>query len=257
MLVSDRVRVAGVPFQAAPLLQATDRFVAACTTTEAAGPMRFVNAYSLSCASDQPAYWRVLTGPGVNFADGRPLALILTWLSRRELVPQVPGPEFFESCLDRGRQHGLRHYLLGGTPDLLEQLIDAVARRFPGAEVAGTHSPPFRPLSPEEQSAQDDQIRHSGADIVWVGLGTPKQDFEAQRLNETLGLPPREWELPSTSRRVQEAGASLGGLPGAGMGAPAHHGAAPPLAQVPVRQHQVSDLGRQGGMSRRAHRRRP
>ena len=186
--MSDRLRVAGVPFQAASLVQATDRFVAACATSEAAGPVRFVNAYSLSCASDQPAYRRLLTGPGVNFADGRPLALTLKWLSRRDLVPQVPGPEFFEACLDRGRRHGLRHYLLGGSPALLEQLVDAIGRRFPGAEVAGTHSPPFRPLSREEQRAQDELIRESGAHIVWVALGTPKQDFEATRIWRATGL---------------------------------------------------------------------
>ncbi len=60
--------------------------------------------------------------------------------------------------------------------------------QFPGLKVVGSASPPFRPMTPAERFSQDEDIRTSGAAFVWVGLGTPKQDFEAARICHQLGV---------------------------------------------------------------------
>jgi N-acetylglucosaminyldiphosphoundecaprenol N-acetyl-beta-D-mannosaminyltransferase len=88
--------------------------------------------------------------------------------------------------LDRSDASGPTHYLLGGSPEVLAELQRAITERWPNAQVVGAESPPYRALTPTEQSAQDERIRQSGGQIVWVGLGTPKQDWEVARLAAEL-----------------------------------------------------------------------
>jgi N-acetylglucosaminyldiphosphoundecaprenol N-acetyl-beta-D-mannosaminyltransferase len=88
------------------------------------------------------------------------------------------------AVLDRGTSLG--HYLLGGSEETLAALKRVIARRFPTARIVGAESPAFRALSDAEVAAQDSRIRQSGAQVVWVGLGTPKQDWEVARLSEEL-----------------------------------------------------------------------
>ena len=76
----------------------------------------------------------------------------------------------------------MRHFLLGSTTPVLADLSAELLRRYPESRIVGTESPPFRKLSPEEKAQQQQRIRASGAQIIWVGLGTPKQDWAAQEL---------------------------------------------------------------------------
>ena len=80
----------------------------------------------------------------------------------------------------------MKHFLLGSTPEVLELLQHKLLMRFPGARIVGSYSPPFRRLTMDELETQDELVRSSGAQIVWVGLGTPKQDLEAKRLSNEL-----------------------------------------------------------------------
>ncbi len=110
----------------------------------------------------------------------------VAWVGRRaygrtaQQWPRVYGPDVMEALL--ARDTGLRHYLLGGSPGTLTRLQQVIAERFPAAQVVGAESPPFRTLSSEDLLEQDQRIRDSAAQIVWVGLGTPKQDWEVARL---------------------------------------------------------------------------
>jgi N-acetylglucosaminyldiphosphoundecaprenol N-acetyl-beta-D-mannosaminyltransferase len=150
---------------------------------------RLVNCYTFALADTNPAYQSLLAQSGVNLPDGKPLVTALNRLDRRgHSFGQVRGPSFFVRCLDEGRAQGIRHFFLGGSTDLLESLKDALDRRFPGTQIVGTISPPFRPLTDAERAVQDAEIKASGAQVVWVGLGTPKQDFEAQRICDSLGV---------------------------------------------------------------------
>lgn len=166
---------------------AVDELIARSLASKSPTAYRLVNSYSFALASRDRTYMEVLRGPGINLPDGGPLA---TTLRRTHAVPfrQVRGPGLFEDCLDRGRTHNLKHFFLGGSEETLERLVHQVGVRFPGCEVAGSWSPPFRALSEEELAEQDRMIRDSGAHIVWVGLGTPKQDMEALRLVSDLGV---------------------------------------------------------------------
>jgi N-acetylglucosaminyldiphosphoundecaprenol N-acetyl-beta-D-mannosaminyltransferase len=90
--------------------------------------------------------------------------------------------------LRRGQEAGIRHFFLGGSEELLATLVAVVRSRFPRAVIAGVYSPPFRALTTDELEGQDSLIAASSPDIVWVGLGAPKQDVEAQRITDTLGI---------------------------------------------------------------------
>ncbi|WP_370692283.1 WecB/TagA/CpsF family glycosyltransferase [Nocardioides sp.] len=147
-----------------------------------------MNAGTLDAASRDPAYQRLLAGEGVNLPDGRPLASVLRRTHPADQVcEQVRGPWLFETCLDRGREFGLQHYLLGSTEATMVELQRQIAVKFPGALVVGTYSPPFHQQTPTQVQHQDHRIRTSGAHIIWVALGTPKQDAEALRILRSTG----------------------------------------------------------------------
>lgn len=111
----------------------------------------------------------------LNFPDGAPVA----WLMRRfgaGHARRVAGPDLMPMVVGAGQELGIRHFLFGSAPDVLERLQARLLERYPNALIVGTISPPFRPLSPEEDAMIAREIVDSGADLVWVGLGLPKQD---------------------------------------------------------------------------------
>jgi N-acetylglucosaminyldiphosphoundecaprenol N-acetyl-beta-D-mannosaminyltransferase len=179
----------GIAVERTSLDDAVAALIEGVTCGARAQAHRLVNCYTFALADTDPVYQSLLAQSGVNLPDGRPLVAALNRLDRRGLsFGQVRGPSFFVRCLDEGRAQGVRHFFLGGSTDLLESLKDAVDRRFPGTQIVGTISPPFRPLTDAERAVQDAEIKASGAQVVWVGLGTPKQDFEAQRICDSLGV---------------------------------------------------------------------
>ncbi len=147
--------------------------------------VHFANAYTIALA-DAHAQYAALLNDGITFTDGVPVA----WVGRRsygvgsDQWPRVYGPDFMQAVLARGG----RHYLLGGSGSTLQALRNEIARLWPMCEVAGYESPPFRSLTSAERNAQDARIEASGAHFVWVGLGTPKQDWEAARITATTGV---------------------------------------------------------------------
>jgi N-acetylglucosaminyldiphosphoundecaprenol N-acetyl-beta-D-mannosaminyltransferase len=181
--------LSGISVQRTSLEDAAAAFVQGLACGAPAQAHRLVNSYTFALADAEPAYKSLLAQSGVNLPDGKPLVAALNRLDPRgQPFGQVRGPSFFVKCLEEGRVYGVRHFFLGGSAELLESLKAAVDRRFPGTEIVGMNSPPFRPLRDTERAEQDAAIKASGAQVVWVGLGTPKQDVEAQRICDTLGV---------------------------------------------------------------------
>jgi N-acetylglucosaminyldiphosphoundecaprenol N-acetyl-beta-D-mannosaminyltransferase len=125
-------------------------------------------------------------------ADGVPLV----WVSRlrgAQAAERVCGPDVMLTLSDRGRDLGLRHYYVGGAPGTARQLADRLTKRFPGLLIAGTAAPPFRPPTKDEDQALVRAINEAAPDVVWVGLGSPKQELwaasHAEGLDASLVLP--------------------------------------------------------------------
>ena len=146
------------------------------------------NAYTLALADRDPNLLETLRTAFLNLADGQPVVWANQLLHRGTALPRrrVYGPDLMLDSLSMSEGTGLRHYLLGSTPEVLAALQREVRRRFPRALIAGACSPPFRSLTAQELHEQEDDILAVGADIVWVGLGTPLQDHRAAELSAAL-----------------------------------------------------------------------
>lgn len=112
---------------------------------------------------------------GMVVPDGMPMV----WCAHKagaEWVSRVYGPDLMLEMCERAERNGLKFFFYGGAEGTPELLKEKLLEKFPALEVVGTHSPPFRALTDEEDAAIVKQINDSGADLVWVGLSTPKQE---------------------------------------------------------------------------------
>ncbi|MER5890861.1 WecB/TagA/CpsF family glycosyltransferase [Streptomyces sp. NPDC001941] len=112
---------------------------------------------------------------GLTVPDGMPMV----WAAHRAGVPaarRVYGPDLMLAVLARAAEEGWSSYYYGGAPGVPEELARRMEERFPGAKTAGAYSPPYRPLTAVETYEVRERINLSGADLVWVGLSTPKQE---------------------------------------------------------------------------------
>lgn len=155
------------------------------------GPSAFhvhlVNAYTISLAAQDSQYADLLSTGGINLPDGKPIAVLSGLRNKTPKLHHVRGPQLFLDVFDAGRQYGIRHFLLGSSPEVLARLQETLLSRYPGCDIVGIESPPYRPLTAHELEMQDRRISATAPHIVWVGLGTPKQDWEAQRLAASIG----------------------------------------------------------------------
>jgi N-acetylglucosaminyldiphosphoundecaprenol N-acetyl-beta-D-mannosaminyltransferase len=136
--------------------------------------VHFATAHTLVEAHDNAAL-RAALSEGLVEPDGMPLV----WLGRRDGMPveRVCGPDFMPAVVQQGIGLGRTHFFYGGAPGTPEALAARLETRYPGLLVAGTMSPPFRPLTSQEDEAVVAEINAAAPDYVWVGLGSPKQDL--------------------------------------------------------------------------------
>jgi N-acetylglucosaminyldiphosphoundecaprenol N-acetyl-beta-D-mannosaminyltransferase len=118
---------------------------------------------------------RIHNRSGLTTPDGMPMV----WAGRRsgaEHMERVYGPDLMLELCALAAERGWRSYFLGGAPGVADRLAGRLADRFPGLKVVGTSSPPFRAPTPAEDAETVARIEEAAPDLVWVGLGTPKQE---------------------------------------------------------------------------------
>lgn len=144
----------------------------------------------MACQEDPEL--RAAVGAGsLTVPDGQPLVWALRALGHGEgLHGRVYGPELMARACERAARTGARMFLYGGRNEgALVQLTLNLRRRHPGLKVVGGHVPPFRPLTADEEDAIADEIDRSEADVVWVGIGVPKQEKWMARMRPRLRAP--------------------------------------------------------------------
>jgi N-acetylglucosaminyldiphosphoundecaprenol N-acetyl-beta-D-mannosaminyltransferase len=183
--------VGGIPFAIADLASAVAWLQTAALRGDSIS-VRLANAYCVSLAEKDRTYRAVLTDSGVNFPDGTPVV----WFMRRHRVAgeatkaqRVRGPSMFMESMSASESSGTSNFLLGTTANTLGLLIARLRRKFPSAAIVGSYAPPFAPISETFLEDCCERIIASKADIVWIGLGTPKQDFVAKELAQRTGRP--------------------------------------------------------------------
>jgi N-acetylglucosaminyldiphosphoundecaprenol N-acetyl-beta-D-mannosaminyltransferase len=136
------------------------------------------NVHTVMASREDPELRAALMAPeALNVPDGQPLVWAMNALGQ-SLTDRVYGPELMARAFARAAANtGQRFYLYGGRDeDALVQLGLSLRRRFPGINIVGSYAPPFRPLSAEERTTVAEEINESEADVVWVGIGVPKQE---------------------------------------------------------------------------------
>ena len=112
---------------------------------------------------------------GLTTADGMPLVWCARWAGVKR-ASRVYGPDLMLAVCARAVEEGWSSYFVGGAEGVAERLVQRLRGWFPGLKVVGWESPPFRTVTPEEDRATIARINQADPDIVWVGLGTPKQE---------------------------------------------------------------------------------
>lgn len=177
----ERGRVIGLPVMAGGMTQVTGTIVG-LARGGAPATVCVANVHMLTTARAEPALRGVLDRASMVVSDGMPLV----WLLRRQglaAAEQVRGPDLFVDLCRAAADAGLPVYLYGGDEALIAKLTARLRARFPALRIAGAEAPPVLPARPALDPAVVERIRASGARLVFVGLGCPKQEFwmEAHR----------------------------------------------------------------------------
>jgi N-acetylglucosaminyldiphosphoundecaprenol N-acetyl-beta-D-mannosaminyltransferase len=145
--------------------------------------------HALMEARDDPETLAALQGSTLVVPDGMPLVWAANLLGEN-LGDRVYGPELMLRYSDRCVERGHRVWLYGGRDQgTLVQLALSMRRRHPGIQIVGGYSPPFRPLTEEEETALVRQINEARPDVLWVGIGVPKQEKWMAAMRERLEVP--------------------------------------------------------------------
>lgn len=147
------------------------------------------NVHTVMASAEDPDLRSALLSSSINVPDGQPLVWAIKALGHR-LDKRVYGPELMARACARAVSTGQRFYLYGGRDQAaLFRLALSLRRRFPGIKIVGGYSPPHRPLTGEERDVVLGEINSAQADVVWVGIGVPKQEKWMAEMRPHLDAP--------------------------------------------------------------------
>jgi N-acetylglucosaminyldiphosphoundecaprenol N-acetyl-beta-D-mannosaminyltransferase len=188
VLAPSTVDVLGVPLS----LTDYERTLDWIDGTVAAGQRGYVcvcNVHTVMASSEDEELRTALLRSTLNVPDGQPLVWALNALGH-PLTDRVYGPELMARACARAATSGQRLYLYGGrNQGALVQLALNLRQRYPGVKIVGGYSPPHRPLTADERAAVVREINGSRADVVWAGIGVPKQEKWMAQLRPALDAP--------------------------------------------------------------------
>jgi N-acetylglucosaminyldiphosphoundecaprenol N-acetyl-beta-D-mannosaminyltransferase len=144
------------------------------------------NVHAVMASHEDLELRAALVGSSMNVPDGQPLVWAINSLGH-SLAGRVYGPELMARSCARAAESGQRLYLYGGrNQGALVQLALNLRQRYPGVRIVGGYSPPHRTLTAEEERAVAEEINRSRADVVWIGIGVPKQEKWMARMRPRL-----------------------------------------------------------------------
>jgi N-acetylglucosaminyldiphosphoundecaprenol N-acetyl-beta-D-mannosaminyltransferase len=176
---NERANVLGVGISAINLDSAVAA-VAQALEHKTKGYVCVTGVHGVSEAQKDPAFRGILNHSFLTTPDGMPTVWMGRWQGFQQMR-RVYGPDLMLRVCERSPQSGYTHFLYGGAPGVAEALKRQLEQRFPGLKILGTYTPPFRPLTGDEERDLTRRVSELKPDIFWVGLSTPKQEkFMAQ-----------------------------------------------------------------------------
>lgn len=172
------VSVIGVFIDAIDMGEAVERIIA-WAKSKSSRYVCLCNVHSSVTASQRSTFLNTLSCSDIVLPDGVPVA----WMMRRIGFPdqrRVAGPDLMLNVCDSAEVHGVSIFLYGSSEEILEQLVRNLHLKHPDLRIAGTLSPPFRDLNDDEERDIQSKINSSGAGIVFVALGCPRQEYWMQ-----------------------------------------------------------------------------
>jgi N-acetylglucosaminyldiphosphoundecaprenol N-acetyl-beta-D-mannosaminyltransferase len=180
--------VLGVPL-ALTSYEHTLRWIDAAVAARSRAYVCVAAVHTVMACREDPALRAAVLGADFTVPDGQPLVWALRALGH-PLHDRVYGPDLMDRACARAARTGQRFYLYGGrNQGALAQLTRTLRLRHPGLKIVGGYAPPFRELSDAEEDAIAADIARSGADVVWVGIGVPKQEKWMARMRDRLEAP--------------------------------------------------------------------
>ncbi len=134
------------------------------------------NVHTIVTAYKDEFYRKVQNDAFMRLPDGAPVAMVARTKGRTR-AEKISGPDVMTEIFRISASHGYKHYFYGSTEETLKKLEEALYKKYPGINIVGMESPPFRPPTEEEDIKAIHNINKAEPDFVWVGLGAPKQEI--------------------------------------------------------------------------------
>src|SRR5215212_8230893 len=150
------------------------------------GTVDLMSAHGLVAGARDAMFREVLNSFDIVASDGQPVRWALNFFHGAGLKDRVYGPELTIRLCKAAAEQGVPIYLYGSSPEVIATLQANLLDKYPALKIAGAESPPFRPLTPEEDAAVVKRINDSGAGIVFLGTGCPKQEYFAYAHRHTI-----------------------------------------------------------------------
>lgn len=146
------------------------------------------NVHTTVTSYEDPEYCQIQNGAIMALPDGGPLSSIGRKRGQKKMA-RVTGPSLMGEIFNISAENSYRHYFYGSTEETLEKLKGRLQKNYPNIQIAGMYSPPFRPLTKEEDKIIIKIINDTNPDFIWVGLGAPKQEkWMAMHQGKVKGL---------------------------------------------------------------------
>jgi len=216
-----------------------DLFISAAKRGESA-LATFMAVHAVVTAATDPGYRYRINAFDVVGPDGQPVRWSLRKLHKINLADRVYGPEMMNRLCGRAAKEGVGIYLYGSTPPVLASLKAKMIERYPTIKIVGAESPPFRQLTPQENDAAVARINSTGAGLVFIGLGCPRQDVFAHENRHKIKAVQlcvgAAFDFHAGSQKMAPVDAKTRPR----MVLPPHAGTRPPLETIPGHQQASS-----------------
>lgn len=178
------IHVTGIPLFARDIKSATELCIDHCFEGSRSNYcVSATGAHGLVHAQKNPEFAAILKSFYLNLPDGMP-GVWVGKLKGARSMKRCYGPDFFKSMMIHSKEHDIKHFFCGGNEGVADELKEAVQKKFGNEKVVGTYCPPFLNVLKYDYEAIAKKINATGANIVWIGLSTPKQEQFAHQLSK-------------------------------------------------------------------------